>query len=53
MDTWPFDKSPPLAAFRDLLADPLPPPDWQRGFWMSPSLEVLFIKFYIWGTNIA
>ena len=35
--TWPFHKLPlPLVAFRDLLADPLPSPNWLRGFWMPP-----------------
>ena len=34
--TWPFGKSPlPLVAFRDLLADPLPPPNYLGGFWMA------------------
>ena len=26
----------PLVAIRDILADPLPPPNWLRGFWMPP-----------------
>ena len=26
----------PLVAFRGLLADPLPPPNWLRGSWMAP-----------------
>ena len=27
----------PLVAFRDLLADRLPPPNWLLGFWMAPN----------------
>ena len=39
--TWPFGKFPlPLVAFRDLLADPLPPPNWLRGFWMPHNKTV-------------
>ena len=38
-----FSKTPPspLVAFRDLLADPLPPPNWLRGFWMPPYLGTI------------
>ena len=38
MATCPFGKLPPRN-FRDLLADPLPPPNWLRGFWMDPNRE--------------
>ena len=36
----------PLVAFRDLLADPLPTPNWLRGFWMAPyKMFILIMKF--------
>ena len=42
----------PLVAFRDLLADPLPPPNWLRGFWMPPYGMIRFDAFERGGRDL-
>ena len=50
MAFWQIPPSSPLVAFRDLLADPLPAPNWLRGFWMPPyetMRKLIKVKYYI------